>query len=224
MTGPQTVPGARSSGGPLAGLLIADFSRILAGPYATMLLADLGAEVVKVEGPAGDDTHVDISPDGKWVVWSGPTGVRIWDAEKFRLGHHQAPAPPAAPSFRPVFRAGGATPDHWQVVTPMTQLTKGGNGGQIINLVDAGPSPYRGKGQRGVRGLPLSLLLAHWRHRRPCSARGVCLREAFQGLRGGRWRGFVIEYGSRAALRCRRGTASVRASLAGSQRLIRESP
>src|SRR3954466_2544942 len=43
--------------GPLAGLLVADSSRILAGPYATMLLADLGAEVVKVEGPGGDDTR-----------------------------------------------------------------------------------------------------------------------------------------------------------------------
>ncbi|MEV0002667.1 CoA transferase [Micromonospora sp. NPDC050980] len=43
--------------GPLRGMLIADFSRILAGPYATMLLADLGADVVKVEAPGGDDTR-----------------------------------------------------------------------------------------------------------------------------------------------------------------------
>jgi crotonobetainyl-CoA:carnitine CoA-transferase CaiB-like acyl-CoA transferase len=49
--------GASRPSGPLAGLLVADFSRILAGPYATMLLADLGAEVVKVEGPHGDDTR-----------------------------------------------------------------------------------------------------------------------------------------------------------------------
>jgi crotonobetainyl-CoA:carnitine CoA-transferase CaiB-like acyl-CoA transferase len=42
---------------PLAGVLVADFSRVLAGPYATMLLADLGADVVKVESPQGDETR-----------------------------------------------------------------------------------------------------------------------------------------------------------------------
>jgi crotonobetainyl-CoA:carnitine CoA-transferase CaiB-like acyl-CoA transferase len=41
--------------GPLEGLLVADLSRVLAGPFATMLLGDLGADVVKVEHPEGGD-------------------------------------------------------------------------------------------------------------------------------------------------------------------------
>jgi crotonobetainyl-CoA:carnitine CoA-transferase CaiB-like acyl-CoA transferase len=37
---------------------VADFSRVLAGPYATMLMADMGADVIKVEPPHGDDTRL----------------------------------------------------------------------------------------------------------------------------------------------------------------------
>ena len=47
---------------PLAGIKVADFSRVLAGPYASMMLADFGADVIKVESPAGDDTRSWVPP------------------------------------------------------------------------------------------------------------------------------------------------------------------
>jgi crotonobetainyl-CoA:carnitine CoA-transferase CaiB-like acyl-CoA transferase len=47
---------------PLEGLIVADYSRVLAGPYCSMLLADMGATVIKVEGPAGDDTRTWVPP------------------------------------------------------------------------------------------------------------------------------------------------------------------
>ena len=59
--------------GPLDGLVVADFSRVLAGPYATMLLADMGADVIKVEGPGGDDTRTWTPPvrDGVSTYYLG---------------------------------------------------------------------------------------------------------------------------------------------------------
>ena len=66
-------PTSEGPRGPLSGLLVADFSRILAGPYASMLLADLGAEVVKVESPSGDDTRTWMPPvrDGVSTYYLG---------------------------------------------------------------------------------------------------------------------------------------------------------
>ncbi|WJY17842.1 CoA transferase [Alteriqipengyuania flavescens] len=42
---------------PLAGIRVVELARVLAGPWAGQILADLGAEVIKVEGPAGDETR-----------------------------------------------------------------------------------------------------------------------------------------------------------------------
>ena len=63
-----------ASTGPLEGLLVADFSRVLAGPFAAMTLGDLGADVIKVERPGGgDDTRAWGPPwrDGESTYYLG---------------------------------------------------------------------------------------------------------------------------------------------------------
>jgi crotonobetainyl-CoA:carnitine CoA-transferase CaiB-like acyl-CoA transferase len=105
-------PASEGPPGPLSGLLVADFSRILAGPYASMLLADLGAEVVKVESPTGDDTRGWVPPvrDGVSTYFLGVNRNKRSVALDFKDEHDLALARELAARADILlenFRAGG---------------------------------------------------------------------------------------------------------------------
>ena len=67
----ESSSGSASGAAPLAGVRVADLSRVLAGPYCTMVLADLGADVVTVEDPQLGDYLRTIPPLAPGVGMSG---------------------------------------------------------------------------------------------------------------------------------------------------------
>jgi crotonobetainyl-CoA:carnitine CoA-transferase CaiB-like acyl-CoA transferase len=97
--------------GPLDGVLVADFSRVLAGPLAAMTLGDLGADVIKVERPdGGDDTRAWGPPwrDGESTYYLGlnrnkrSVALDLGDADDLALARELAArADVLIESFRP---------------------------------------------------------------------------------------------------------------------------
>ncbi|HUY26613.1 MAG TPA: CaiB/BaiF CoA-transferase family protein [Candidatus Binataceae bacterium] len=64
--------------GPLDGIKVLDLSMVVAGPFCTMILGDLGADIVKIEPPEGDVTRVVVAQERGGV----PVGILNWNRSK----------------------------------------------------------------------------------------------------------------------------------------------
>ncbi|MEM1400667.1 MAG: CaiB/BaiF CoA-transferase family protein, partial [Pseudomonadota bacterium] len=83
-----------SLSGALSGIKILDFSHLLQGPFATQLLADLGADVIKVERPGAGDLFRSLTFRNKWVGGSESPNFLAWNRNKrsiaLNLKSHEA--------------------------------------------------------------------------------------------------------------------------------------
>ena len=75
--GPMWLPAPRRPDAPFAGLKVLELARVLAGPWAGQMLADLGADVIKVEAPGGDNTRAWGPP---WIEHDGETTSAYYHA------------------------------------------------------------------------------------------------------------------------------------------------
>lgn len=95
-----------------------------------------------------ENTHVAISPNGRWIAWSSSNGVRIWDADTLRLHFHSNVRFPARPWF---------SPDSKWVVNGATRPEAATFG---VNVVDLSAEPRIARGIGFQSGSPVTAIAA----------------------------------------------------------------
>ena len=172
--------GAAGSG-PLAGMLVLDFATWLAGPFGTSLLADMGARVIKIESPAGDDArHVPRRP-GPHLPGQGEPGHRPEERGRprgraaagrpGRRGHAQHARRRRGPSGHRLRDRQGTEPRHRVPVRRLVRVDRAGRRPRRVPPDDgraqrrraaaAGPRERAARRRRPAgRGRPVSVLPA----------------------------------------------------------------
>jgi DhnA family fructose-bisphosphate aldolase class Ia len=143
---------------PLDGIRVLDLSRVLAGPYATALMADLGAEIIKIEPPQGDDyRHIGPFRDGESALFTlnnrGKQSLALDLKDPAHLRIAQAIAARVdvvVENFRPGVAAR---------ITVMTNHNRTFNG--VVDSVGSGVLP---EGGSVIEGLPLIQKSINWVH------------------------------------------------------------